>query len=512
MKRGELAAVTALRSRLHWTCLALFAGLVATCQLRDDVIATRLERLGDGGSLANGGAGTANGGAGTANGGAGTANGGAGTANGGAGTANGDAGTANGDAGSAGASNEICANFVPTLMTAVGDGRLEETCAGWTARRAFSHAICSCGDLEVAAVLASNALDSSTGAEEDERSGASVGVNGDYGGGEYVRVGGSLTVLGTAPVESRGGIDVAGDLRLVAPATASGPIFVGRDAWLLGTTSSASLATVGRNLHLGPNGSLGTPAVVAGETVRGPFELPPACACADDELIDIAGIVGQGMTLNDNGRLGVSLDALRDVVSPTQITLSCGRFAFGEISGDAAIELRISGRVLLFVDGDVAAGRRFSLELEPGAALDWFISGSLSMSPESLIGDNTRLGAVRIYVLGADTIALPGTARFSANLYAPRAPLTVGLLGSVYGAAFGATITSQGPLLARYDRSVLRADDDCGLSPPTRCNACDQCSTGKACVGGVCTACVTDADCCFPLACEAGACQPLSGN
>jgi hypothetical protein len=509
MKRGELAAVTALRSRLHRACLALFAGLLATCQLRDDVIATRLGSLGDGGSTANGGDGgsTAN-----AGGGGSTANGGGGGSTANAGDGGSIANGGDGTAGSAGASTDTCAEFAPTLMTAVGDGLSEVTCAGWTARRAFSHAICSCGDLAVAAVLASNALDSSPGAEEDERSGASVGVNGDYGGGEYVRVGGSLTVLGTAPVESRGGIDVAGDLRLVAPATASGPIFVGRDAWLLGATSSASLATVGRNLHLGPNGSLGTPAVVAGETVRGPFELPPACACADDELIDIAGIVGQGVTLNDNGRLGLSLDALRDVVSPTQITLSCGRFAFREVSGDAAIELRISGRVLLFVDGDVAAGRRFSLELEPGAALDWFIRGSLSVSPESLIGDNTRLGAVRIYVLGADTIALPGTARFSANLYAPRAPLTVGLLGSVYGAAFGATITSQGPLLARYDRSVLRADDDCGISPPARCNACDQCSSGKACVDAVCTACVTDADCCFPLACEAGACQPLSGD
>jgi hypothetical protein len=506
MNGGMLAAVTVRGSRLHWACLALFAGLVATCQLRDDVIATRLERLGDGGSLANGGAGTANGGAGTAN-------GGAGTANGDAGTANGDAGTANGDAGSAGASNEICANFVPTLMTAVGAGRLEETCAGWTARRAFSHAICSCGDLEVAAVLASNGLDSSTGAEEEERSGASIGVNGDYGGGEYVRVDGSLTVLGGVPVESRGGIDVAGDLRLVAPASAAGPIFVGRDAWLLGTTSSSSLATVGRDLHLGPNGSLGGPAVVVGgATVRDPFELPPACACAEDELIDIGGIVEQGMSLNDNVRQGLSPDVLRDVENATEITLSCGRFAFREISGDAAIALRISGRVLLFVDGDVAAGRRFSLELEPGAALDWFIRGSLSVSSESLIGDNERPGAVRMYVLGDGAIALPGTARFAANLYAPRAPLTVGLLGSVYGAAFAAAITSQGPLLAYYDRTVLRADDDCGLSAPTRCNACDQCSTGKACVGGVCTACVTDADCCFPLACEAGACQPPGAN
>jgi hypothetical protein len=452
---------------------ALTFTLLTACRLPDDPIATRLPSLSSGGSASMGGAGS---------------------------------------------SGDACTGFSPTLSMALDGGARQETCAGWLARRAFSHAICSCGDLNVFAVLASNALDSSTqGTEEEEeqedkeRKGAAIGVNGNYGGGEYVRVDGSFSVSGSGDVASRGGIDVAGDLRLAAVTSAAGPIFVGRDAWLLGATSSMSLATVGRDLHLGPSGSLAASGatIALGKTSHDSFEIAPPCECAEEKLIDIDGIVAQGMSQNDNARLGLALDALNEVVSPTQLTLSCGRFALRKISGDAAIALRIAGRVVLVVDGDVDAGRRFSLELEPGAALDLFIRGNLSVSGESLIGDNTRPAATRVYVLGAGDIALPGTARFSANLYAAHAKLTVLALGDVYGAAFGASITSLGPLLAHYDRSVLQADASCGISPPNQCSSCDQCGAGKTCMAGACGACATDNDCCFPLVCEAGACQPL---
>lgn len=447
--------------------LTSLVALLTACQLQDDVIATRLPSLSSGGSASVGGA-------------------------------------------AAGRAGEACGGFAPTLSVSVGAQR-QETCAGWIARRAFSHAICSCGDLDVLAVLASSPLDSSVESTVEDRRGAAIGANGNYGGGEYVRIDGSFTVSGAAAVVSRGGIDVAGDLRLAAPVSAAGPIFVGRDAWLGGATSSTSFITVGRDLHVGPSGSIGGtgPAIALGKTVQESFEVAPPCECANEELVDIDGVVSQGMTQNDNGRIGLALDALSDVASPKQVTLACGRFALQRISGEAEIALRIVGRVILVVDGDVEAGRKFSLELEPGAALDLFIGGNLTVSGESLIGDNTRPAATRVYVLGAGDIALPGTARFSANLYAPHAALTVLALGDVFGAAFGATVRSLGPLLAHYDRAVLQADADCAVAPPAPCSSCDQCGAEKTCVAGVCTTCATDDDCCFPLVCAAGACQPL---
>jgi len=462
---------------LRVSLLASLVGLLTACQLQDDLIATRLPNLSTGGSASVGGT----------------------------------AGTVAGAAGGV-ALDPACVGFVPTLSLGVGEQR-EETCAGWIARRAFSHAICSCADLDVFAVLGSSPLDSSVPAplEDKDRRGAAIGVNGNYSGGEYVRIDGSLTVAGKTAWASRGGIDVAGDLRLPSPVSAAGPILVGRDAWLLEAASSKSLITVLRNLHLGPSGSIGGggPAIALGKTSRESFEVAPPCECANDALVDVDGIVSQGMTQNDNRRIGLALDALSDVTSPKQLTLSCGRFALQRISGESEIALRIAGRVILVVDGDVAAGRKFSLQLEPGAALDLFIGGNLSISGESLIGDNTRPAATRVYVLGAGDIALPGTQRFSANLYAPHAMVTVLALGDVYGAAFGAAVRSLGPLLAHYDRAVLQADTDCAVPPPDRCSSCDQCGAEKTCVAGVCATCTTDDDCCFPLVCAAGACQPL---
>jgi hypothetical protein len=471
--RRLLVSDARARSSCCRALLACAVSLLGACQLRDDLIATRLDST-TGGSSSGG----------------------------------------SGAAASAGSSSETCPGFVPSVGSLVPGGSSQDICAGWLARRAFAHSVCSCSDLNVLAVLASDVRDSSEEGTSADPGAAAIGVNGNYSGGEYVRIGGSLTVAGTAPFTSRGGIDVAADLRLAAAADASGPIFVGRDAWLLAAASSLSLATVRRDLHLGPSGSLEgpVPVIAGGATLHEVFDIVPPCACADEELIDVAGLVSQGMTRNDNSRLGLQLDALMGAASATEVALSCGRFALRAISADAPVTLRIAGRVLLFVAGDVEAGKRFSLQLEPGAELDWFIGGNLSVSGESLVGDEDRPAATRIYVAGSRDVALPGTARFSANLYAPRAHALIGALGDVYGSVFGAAVTSLGPLLSHYDRAVLWADDRCAVATPTRCDSCDQCGTRQTCVAGACAACTADRDCCFPLVCQAGSCQAFNAD
>jgi hypothetical protein len=497
--RQSLPVVPLARQSWRRTLIGLTAGWLTACQLPDDMIARRLS---NGGADSTGGSGPVPV--------AGSGNQPTADAGGGSGPAAGAAGGGGADAGSP----DACTGFVPTVSATLAGGVRQEMCAGWIARRAFSHAVCSCGDLNVLAVLASDARDSSTEVTKPDRIGAAVGVNGSYSGGEYLRIGGSFTVKGPAALASRGGIDVAGDLRVAPAVSAAGPIFVGRDAWVLQAASSLSVATVGRDLHLGPSGALTgpAPALVGGKTLHESYDIAAPCSCAAQDLVDIAGIVDEGLTNNDNGRLGLGLDTLSDGADPIELALSCGRFAFRSVAAEREVHLRVSGRVLLFVDGDVDAGRSFSLELEPGAELDWFIRGNLSVSGESLIGDNARPGATRVYVLGSADIALPGTARFSANVYAPRARLTIGALGDVYGAVFGASVSSLGPLLAHYDRTVLEADADCALAPNTVCSSCDQCGAGKACVGSVCTACTVDSDCCFPLACNMGRCQALNAD
>jgi hypothetical protein len=384
-------------------------------------------------------------------------------------------------------------------------------CSGSAARRVFGQALCSCGGVEVPDALVAAALDSENGGAESPPGGASVGINGDYSGGDYLRVDGSLASSGGAALVSAGGFDVGGDLRLRGAASAAGPIFVGRDAWLLGDVSTLSYASVGRDVYLGPAGALSALGAtsIGGSRTTATFELPPPCPCGPDQTLDIAAVVTDVLAANDNRRLGLALDALSDVATRTTVDLACGRYALRGISGTAPIALRVSGRVVLAVDGDVELPTAFSLELEAGAQLDWFITGDLRMNPVASIGSTERPGAVRTYVLGAGEVALSGAPTVAMNLYAPRAPVTVDLAGNVYGALFAANVRASGLLFMHYDRAVLRADDACTDEVPRTCSGCDACGPAGACVGGACGTCTTDADCCAPLVCQNGRCEPL---
>jgi hypothetical protein len=365
----------------------------------------------------------------------------------------------------------------------------------------------------VPSVLATAASDSSSNAGPP-RGSAAIGINGSFRTTEYLNVDGSVTIAGGVELSSSGGFDIAGDLRLAGPAAAAGPIFIGRDAWLVAATSSLSLVEVARDLHLGPDGTLTSfgPVRVGGERFDQPIAVAPPCGCADGELLDVPGIVQDGMLRNDDSRIGLALGALDEPGAAVSLTLECGRFALQRIASAAPIALRIEGKVALFVDGSVDLGPGFTLELGTGAELDWFVRGPVSLAPEATIGRPGRPAAARLYTTEAGDLTLPGTDGVSVNLYAPRMNVTIGGLGEVYGAVFAAGVSSVATVLVHYDRAVASADAACTLPLPQTCARCDDCGSGSACVAGVCGACSTDADCCFPLACDAGECKPLATN
>jgi hypothetical protein len=396
---------------------------------------------------------------------------------------------------------------VPALPGAAGLRR----CSAWAARRVFGHALCSCGGVEVPDALVTDVMDSGNDGAESPRGGASVGINGDYAGGDYLRVDGSLTISGSTALVSAGGFDVGGDVRLRGAASAAGPIFIARDAWLLGEVSTLSYVSVGRDVYLGPAGALSALGAtsVRGTSTMTTFELAPPCACEPDHVLDIAGIVADVVSANDNGRIGLALDALTDVASPIALDLSCGRYALQGISGAGPIALRISGRVVLAVDGDVELPPGFSIDLGPEAQLDWFITGNLRIDPVASIGSIERAAAIRTYLLGTNEIALSGAPTVAMNLYAPHADVTVDLAGNVYGGIFAANVGASGLLFVHYDRAVLRADEACTDETPRSCASCDACGPSAACIGGTCGTCTTDTDCCFPLVCASNRCEPL---
>lgn len=423
-------------------------------------------------------------------------------------------GAAGADAASGADGGSTCSpNSARVTLTPAG-GAPEKRCAAWAARRSFSQAVCSCGDLTVNGVLAAQAFDSSRPDLGAGLGGAAVGADGNQKGADYTVINGSLTVAGTAALSSPNGFTITGDLRLAGAATANGPILISRDAWLLGPVSTLDTAGVGRNLHLGSTGALTAASTVHvdGVTSRDVQALSPPCACDASQILDIGGIVTGALADNDDARVGLTLDALANVTRAVDLTLSCGTFALRAVSGGASIALHIAGRVALMVDGDARLPLGFSLDLAPGAELDWFIRGDFTLSADSMIGAAARAYAVRIYVLSGSAIALPGSDRVAVNLYAPHADVTVDSGGDVYGALFAASVTARARLFSHYDRVVSRADEDCAPPPTASCLSCDQCAARSTCVAGMCAACAADSDCCFPLACQNGQCHALDPN
>lgn len=434
----------------------------------------------------------------------------------GSGSSTGSGSGASSGSGEPGGEGGFCDGSGPIVPLVRGGTVVRETCTGTIAEQTFTSALCSCEDTNIAGYLRTRSFLSSQGADAPERRGGSVGVNRNYITAGYADVGGSFTVAGPRDILFGGVLKAGGDLRFAPPFDVAGYVEVGRDVYLGSNARAIARVEIGRDLHApGGVGFRGIALVdVGGDTIVEPVEVPPPCACGEDEVLDVAAIVEDGRMNNDNAAIGLDPQALNVVAGlGVEITLPCGRYYVDQIGGLGSITLRIQGRTALFIGDDLWAGGLFRIELDPGAELDVFVRDNFVIAGAALFGDPARPAATRIYVGGTGDIALAGFNAFSGNVYAPRANIAIGGLGLVHGSLFGKNINAPGAVMVRYDESILDAGkEECAAPPPKpgTCNQCGDCGGGTACVDGSCGACRSDADCCAPLVCNDGVCGQIS--
>lgn len=401
-----------------------------------------------------------------------------------------------------------CESTGPILSIRRVSGARSDACAGQLAAHTFTHALCTCEDLNLPA-LKTVSFNSATGDQTTLSSGAAVGVGGGYPSAA-TSIGGTLTVAGTSRTTGSAGLDVQGDLRLAGTATFYNQLWVKRDAWFVSRVQYWATVTILGNLNLAPPAGtligLGPEPVVGGSRIITNFTIDDdLCGCTDK--LDIASIEPIGTVRYDNAAAGIDPTALSNVTTTTNMVLPCGRFRFDSIGGTGALQLTVTGRTAIFVDGNATLSDSFKLVIAGAEAeVDWFIRGNLSAGAAKL-GDPKRPAATRIYVGGTNDILLSG-GEVGANIYAPNANVNfavtaIGLNGSIYGRS----VTMVGGGFFRYDRNILDAGNKC--PQPTSCDKCHSCNGGAACVNGVCGACTHDSDCCTPLVCAQGSCQPL---
>ncbi len=409
---------------------------------------------------------------------------------------------------------QFCMGAGPPVV--VGDRVTMSTrCVGRIAEAVFRHAICTCTDLGLAGYLQTDSFDSGAAMMTSGEHGGAVGINGNLSLVGVMRLGDALTMSGTTPLRLVGAHTVRGDLSLQGDLQVVGTLDVERNARIRGGLLALGPFHVRGDLTT-PPGSLPIGVInVDGSRRTAPVDVAPPCACRASEIFDIAGAVSEARARNDNAAAGFRSDVFNGVVGEARVELPCGRFYVDRIAGLGAITLSVQGRTALFVGGDFDLGGYFNVSLGASGELDVFVAGSILGAGYLRMGRVSRPSKVRFYIGGDRGFTLAGVAGFQGNVYAPRAPVTIAGFNEMRGSLFAGRVATAGDLTIHYDRSVLRAGDDCPSDPPPAggCTGCGSgvCRSTQACVSGACGMCRGDADCCAPFVCEArtGQCLPI---
>jgi hypothetical protein len=400
----------------------------------------------------------------------------------------------------------------------------QQTCTGRLAASLFSSALCVCNNLQLPNDLITRGFDSSQGPYKDgpaaDHSGAAVGVNGSYSSfGSGTDIAGSFTVAGPGALQFLGSLYVRGDLRVGGNMSVVGAATVWRDAYLAGSFTGLGLFSVyGRLVHAGPvMGTLLPPP--PGGNQQEAVTITPPCPCGDSDLLDVAGLVDNAQSDNDNS--GLSPDVLAAINGNQELAL-CGRIYLSEISGTGDVLVHVNGPSAVFIDGSINLQGSLTFRPVAGAELDVFVRHDVSVKGPISLADQTPPtasdqtppatppSAGRMAVGGSQPIPLAGPA-FVGNLYAPRARVTAATAIEVVGAIFASDFQGASSALFVFDRSIVNVGGNCSAPqpPPGLCSPCEWCTGGTACVGGVCTLCQSDSDCCGQSACENHTCVPL---
>lgn len=380
-------------------------------------------------------------------------------------------------------------------------GDLDDMCTADLGKKTFLFAVCSCTGLTANNLLKTDSFDSEMMGMM-VMDGGSVGVNGAYSASAMVDIGGTLWVDGA--IQTFNAHEVAQVLQCGGDWTATSPSHVGIDAFVEGDANGQNKTiNIDGDLHI-PAGKATNGVTVGGAILKEPVNVKVPCNC--DDLIDVGAIV-QGFQIdNDNLAEAIEPDQLISISRETTLELPCGRYYFDAIDSNHQLTIKLSGRTVIAIAGDVKTAGAFTIELGPDAELDLFIAGDANLNNAATIGDTKRPAATRIYVGGAFKFASNFT--LGANLYQPNATFTANNMAEIWGSLFVGGLTLASPFIVHYDQAILDLE---GCEDPNGgCGDCHDCANPTpACKDGMCGPCESSADCCPPLNCVEGECKAI---
>lgn len=379
-------------------------------------------------------------------------------------------------------------------------GDLSDMCTADLGKKTFLFAVCSCNGLTANNTLKTDSFDSEMMGMMP-MDGGSVGVNGMYSASSFYDIGGSLWVDG--PIQNFNSHEVAQDVQCGGDYSAVTPATVGDDVFIEGNlVAQNKVLTIGGDLHIAAGKSTAG-ANVLGKIIKEPVAVKTPCNC--DDPIDVAAIVQGYQTDNDNIPMAIEPNQLIGNPQPETLELPCGRYYFDAITPNNTLTIKLTGRTVIAVAGDIVTPGAFALELGPDAELDLFVAGNVTLNNTATIGDTARPAATRIYVQQA--FKFSSNFVLGANLYQPNATFTANNMAEIWGSLFVGGLTLSSPFTVHYDQAILELD---GCSEGGGCGDCHDCANPTpACKDGTCAPCQLDSDCCPPLVCDQGLCKAI---
>ncbi len=376
-------------------------------------------------------------------------------------------------------------------------------CTGDIGKKVFLYAMCSCTDITGQNSINTDSIDASKPGQP--LAGGSIGVNGNYLTSGVTDVQGAMIVAGTFTNYNAQNVvqdlTVGGAAYIGAPSTAKSNAYLGA-------------AVTGPSKFLTISGKMTTPLTAnvnqvnaAGGFAIAPVTVPAPCDCQDP--VDIAGIVSAFKSSNDNLTNMILPDAFTFEPSyPKDITLPCGRYYFDGIVVNNSATIRLTGRTVIAIGGNISMSGPFKIELAEGAELDLFVTGTVFLNNVAAIGSMASPKSTRIYIAGND-VTMTSQLDLSANFYLPNATFNITNTLEMWGAIFAKKISSSGTVKVHYDEGILKIPGCQGGDTP--CTDCGDCVNPAPACGsdGTCGPCTKDDDCCGPLICDAlGECVP----
>lgn len=363
--------------------------------------------------------------------------------------------------------------------------------------------MCSCTDLTSQNTVDTDSMDAAKPGQA--LAGGSVGVNGNYTSSAPNDIQGALIVGGALDTMNSHNVlqnmTIAGTSHVGAPATAKSDAYLGAEV-----TGPPNFLTVSGKMYTPITSNVNQVNELGGFSI-GPVTVPEPCDCKDP--VDIAGIVAAFKGSNDNLTNMILTDALTTMPNYAKdITLPCGRYYFDGIVVNNPATLRLQGRTVIAVDGNINMSGPLTIELAEGAELDLFVTGTVFLNNAATIGSMTSPKSTRIYIAGND-VTMTGKLDLSANFYLPNAVFNITNDLEMWGALFAKKISSSGKVKVHYDEGILKIPGCQGGDEP--CTDCGDCVNPMPACGadGTCGPCTKDQDCCPPLICDAlGECSP----